>query len=165
MDDKQKLIILGIGNILLQDEGFGVHFVNWFEKRWQLPDDVDIIDGGTLGYVLLDTMSRCERMIIIDVMRLDDEPGSIYRLSREEMESRLPPATTAHEVTFSDVLFKADLMGECPEMVFLCIVPKAYGDMDLEMTPLIRERFPVMERLLLEELAGNDIVPKALNYA
>jgi hydrogenase maturation protease len=165
MDEKKKLIILGIGNILLQDEGFGVHFVNWFEKRWQLPNDAEIIDGGTLGYVLLNIMSNCERMIIIDIMRLDDEPGSIYRFSREEMETHLPPPTTAHEVTFADVLFKADLMGECPEMVFLCIVPKAYGDMDLEMTPLIKEKFPEMERLLLEELAKNDITPKCLDYA
>ncbi|MDD5168991.1 MAG: HyaD/HybD family hydrogenase maturation endopeptidase [Syntrophales bacterium] len=165
MCDYKKLTILGIGNILLKDEGFGVHFVSWFEKRWRLPEDVDIVDGGTLGYVLLDIMSRCERMIIIDIMRLEDEPGSIYRFTREEMESHLPPPTTAHEVTFADVLFKADLMGECPEMVFLCIVPKAYGDLDLEMTPLIREKFPEMERVLLKELAKNDIIAERLDHA
>jgi hydrogenase maturation protease len=165
MDEKKKLIILGIGNILLQDEGFGVHFVHWFETRWQLPDDVDIVDGGTLGYVLLNIMNSCERMIVIDIMRLNDEPGSIYRFSREELESHLPPPTTAHEVTFADVLFKADLMGECPEIVFLCIVPKAYGDLNLEITSLIREKFPAMEALLLEELAKNDIVPERLDYA
>lgn len=165
MEDKKKLTILGLGNILLQDEGFGVHFVSWFEERWRLPETTDIIDGGTLGYVLLNIMSNCERMVVIDVMRLDDEPGSIYRFTREEMESRLPPPTTAHEVTFADVLFKADLMGECPEMVFLCIVPEAIGDLDLQMTPRIREKFPEMERLLLEELAANDITPARIGHA
>ena len=165
MDEKKRLIILGIGNILLQDEGFGVHFVRWFENRWKLPDDAEIIDGGTLGYVLLEIMSRCEKMVIVDIIRLDDEPGSVYRFSRDEMEIHLPPPTTAHEVTFTDVLFKADLMGECPDLVFLCIVPKAYGEMNLDMTPLLQEKFPVVEKLLLEELAKNGIAPERFDHA
>jgi len=165
MDEKKRLIILGIGNILLRDEGFGVHFVRWFEKRWQLPDAVEIIDGGTLGYVLLDIMSRCEKMIVVDVIRLSDEPGSIYRFSRAEMETHLPPPTTAHEVTFADVLFKADLMGECPEMVFLCVVPQSVSEMDLEMSPLMREKVPTMEKLLLQELTQYGITLKRLDDA
>ena len=165
MSDRKKLTILGIGSILLQDEGFGVHFANWFETRWRLPEGVDIVDGGTLGYALLNIMSNCDRMIVIDVMRLAEEPGAIYRFSREEMETHLPPPTTAHEVTFADVLFKAELMGECPEMTFLCIVPKAYQDLNLEMTTLLRGKFPAMEKLLLEELARHDIVPERLTHA
>ena len=64
----------------------------------------------------------------------------------------MPPATSAHEVTFPDVLFKTELMGETPEIIFLCIVPKEYGDMNLQMTPFIEDKFPVMEDLLLQEL-------------
>ncbi|MEN6332336.1 MAG: hydrogenase maturation protease, partial [Smithella sp.] len=111
------------------------------------------IDGGTLGYALLDIVSGCRNLIVIDVIKVDDAPGSIYRFSKEEMEIHLPPPTTAHEVTFPDLLFKVELMDELPEVIFLCIVPAKYGDMNMEMTPLMREKFPAMEKLLLDELS------------
>jgi len=152
MSEKNLVTILGIGNILLADEGFGVHFVDWFSKRYRATDDVRIIDGGTLGYKLLDIICSCKTLIVVDVLKVKDEPGSIYRFNKEEMELHMPPPTSAHEVTFSDVLFKTEMMDESPETIFLCIVPKDYGDMNLDMTPFIRDKFPVMEKLLLQEL-------------
>ena len=152
MMDKNFITILGIGNILLQDEGFGVHFVRWISERYSATDEIKIIDGGTLGYALLDIVSGCRNLIVIDVLKVDDAPGSLYRFNQQEMEIHLPPPTTAHEVTFSDLLFKVELMGESPEVIFLCIVPEKYGDMDMEMTRLMREKFPAMEKMLLAEL-------------
>ena len=81
------------------------------------------------------------------------------------MEIHLPPPTSAHEVTFSDVLFKVELMDESPDVVFLCIVPEKYGDMDLEMTPLMREKFPAMEKLLLEELSRLNVKLETIAHA
>jgi len=153
MADKNLVSILGIGNVLLTDEGFGVHFVRWFSSRYRATDEIKIIDGGTLGYALLDIISSCRNLIVIDVLKVDDTPGSLYRFNKKEMEIHLPPPTSAHEVTFSDVLFKVELMGESPEVVFLCIVPQEYGNMDMEMTPLMRKKFPDMGKLLLDELS------------
>lgn len=153
MTEKNFVTILGIGNILLQDEGFGVHFVRWASERHQFTEEIRIIDGGTLGYALLDIVSSCQNLIVVDVLKVDDAPGSLYRFSKEEMEIHLPPPTTAHEVTFSDLLFKLELMDESPEVIFLCIVPAKYGDMNMEMTPLMREKFPAVETLLLAELS------------
>ncbi|MEN6317292.1 MAG: hydrogenase maturation protease, partial [Syntrophaceae bacterium] len=84
MTDKNFVTILGIGNILLEDEGFGVHFVRWISERYSATDDIRIIDGGTLGYALLDIVSGCRNLIVIDVIKVDDAPGSIYRFSKEE---------------------------------------------------------------------------------
>ena len=151
-EKKEKVTILGIGNILLRDEGFGVHFVSWFSQRYKPSENVSIIDGGTLGYALIDIICSCDNLIVIDVLKAKDIPGSIYRFNTEEMQAHMPPPTTAHEVTFFDVLFKVELMDELPETLFLCIVPQDYGDMNLEMTPLMLEKFPVMEKFLLEEL-------------
>jgi hydrogenase maturation protease len=152
--EEKKITVLGLGNILLRDEGFGVHFVNWFAGKYRVGDDVRILDGGTLGYRLLDTVTSASRLIVIDVIKLHEEPpGAIYRFTHEELKLRMPDPTTAHEVEFPHVLSMAELMDECPEVVFLCIVPEKYGgDMELEMTPLMRESFPKMERLLLKEL-------------
>lgn len=152
MSERNLVTILGIGNILLADEGFGVHFVKWFSERYHATDDVRMVDGGTLGYKLLDIICSCKTLIVVDVLKVTDEPGSIYRFKKEEMELHMPPPTSAHEVTFSDVLFKTEMMDESPETIFLCIVPKEYGDMNLEMTPFIKDKFPVMEKLLLQEL-------------
>lgn len=150
--DRHYLTIMGVGNILLADEGFGVHFVRRLEEGFTFPDGVRLIDGGVLAYTLLDEICSCKHLIVIDAIKLTDLPGSIYRFTREELETRLPPPTSAHEVAFPDVLFKAELLGELPEVIFLCVIPEQYKEMDLEMTPLMTERLPDMEKLLLQEL-------------
>jgi hydrogenase maturation protease len=150
--DRHYLTIMGVGNILLADEGFGVHFVRRLEEEYTFPDGVRLIDGGVLAYTLLDAICSCEHLIVIDAIKLTDLPGSLYRFTREELETRMPPPTSAHEVAFPDVLFKAELLGELPEVTFLCIIPQQYEEMSLEMTPLMTERLPDMERLLFEEL-------------
>jgi len=152
MSKRNFLTILGIGNILMGDEGFGIHFARWFSKHYRTNDDVRIIDGGTLGYALLDIICSCDNLIIIDVLKVQDTPGSIYRFNKEEMELHMPPPTTAHEVTFPDVLFKAELIGEAPDTVFLCIVPHNYKDLRMEMSPFLYDKFDVMEKFLLVEL-------------
>ena len=152
-EKKEKVTILGVGNILLRDEGFGVHFISWFSERYKPSEDVSIIDGGTLGYALIDIICSCENLIVIDVLKAKDTPGSIYRFNTQEMQAHMLPPTTAHEVTFFDVLFKVELMDELPQTIFLCIVPQDYGNMNMEMTPVMREKFPVIEKLLLAELS------------
>jgi len=160
-----KVTILGLGNILLGDEGFGVHFIRWLGERYRVPDCVELMDGGTLGYVLLDIVCSCDHLIVVDCIKIDDEPGSLYRFTREEMEIHMPPPTSAHEVEFSDVLFKAELMGEAPEITFLCVVPERYGDLELEMTATVKERFPDVARLLAEELFRRRIVLEPRDHA
>ena len=153
MADTKQITVLGLGNILLKDEGFGVHFIKWFLERHDFKDSVRILDGGTLGYRLLDIVTSSSYLIAVDVIKLDEEPGAMYRFTQEEMMLRMPDPTTAHEVEFPDVLSMADLMGELPEVIFLCIIPESYGTMELEMTPKMTEAFPAMETLLLQELA------------
>jgi len=144
------------------DEGFGVHFVRWFSGRRRASQDLQMVDGGTLGNALLNVICNCDHLIVVDVLKAPDSPGSLYRFTKAEMELRLPPPTSAHEVTFPDVLFKAELLGESPETVFLCIVPFCYGDLKLEMTPLLYNKFLDMENLLLAELNKLEINPEAL---
>jgi len=163
--EKRFLTILGLGNILLQDEGFGVHFIRWFSEKYRLPEQVDIVDGGTLGYILLDTLARCRHLIVIDVIKLKDLPGSLYRFTQEEMEIHMPPPTSAHEVKFADVICKAELLGELPEMTFLCIVPEKYGELEMELTQAVKEKFPDMEKLLLQELSVHGINPNRIDHA
>ena len=88
-EKKEKVTILGIGNILLTDEGFGVHFVRWFSTRHRATDKIRMIDGGTLGYGLLDIICSCRSLIVIDVLKVKDMSGSLYRFNKQEMEIHL----------------------------------------------------------------------------
>ncbi|MDR0476429.1 MAG: hydrogenase maturation protease [Desulfobulbaceae bacterium] len=152
--ERKYLTVLGLGNILMADEGFGVHFVRWFTERHpNVPPNVLLMDGGTLGYALLDTIGNCDHLIVIDVLKLTDTPGNLYRCTREEIQDHLPPPTSVHEVKFADVMCKADMLGEMPDTVFLCIVPEQYQEMDLDLTPVLRDKFPVVEQALLKEMA------------
>jgi hydrogenase maturation protease len=159
MNGNKFITVLGLGNILLKDEGFGVHFINWFTQRHDLGDAVRILDGGTLGYRLLEIVASSSYLIAIDCIKLSEEPGAIYRFTQEQMRLKMPDPTTAHEVEFPDVLSMAELMDELPEVIFLCIVPEIYGIMELDMTPKMISAFPTMERLLLQELEKLGIKP------
>jgi len=161
--DKQPITILGLGNILMKDEGFGVHFLRWVENRWLFPDAVELVEGGVMAYALLGPVCGCEHLIVVDVLKFDAEPGAIYRFTLAEIETKLPPPTSAHEVQFLDVLCKAEMLEEAPEVVFLCIVPVDFRDMDMEMSPLMREKFPVMEELMMQELALHGIHPEKIH--
>jgi len=165
MPDRNCVTILGVGNILLADEGFGVHFVKWLNTRYRPDDRIRLVDGGTLGYALIDIICSCDHLIVIDVLKAKDTPGSVYRFNTDEMQAHMPPPTTAHEVTFFDVLFKVELMDELPETVFLCIVPQDYGAMNLEMTEVMRDKFPVMEELLFAELSRLNVALERLTCA
>jgi hydrogenase maturation protease len=164
-EKKEKITILGVGNILLADEGFGVHFVRWLSQRYKPLESVKMFDGGTLGYALIDIICSCDNLIVIDVLKAKDTPGSIYRFNTQEMQAHMPPPTTAHEVTFFDVLFKVELMDELPETLFLCIVPQDYGEMNLEMTVMMRDKFPVMEKFLLAELSKLNVTLERIENA
>jgi hydrogenase maturation protease len=73
--------------------------------------------------------------------------------------------TSAHEVSFQDVLCKVELIDELPDVIFLCIVPYEYKDMGLELTPLMQEKFPEVEKLLLQELSRYGIKPLKIHNA
>ncbi len=161
-----RITILGLGNTLLRDEGFGVHFLEEINQKYHFPENVKLIDGGTLGYGLLDTVSSCDKLLVVDIIKSEDRPGTLYRFTQAEMELRLPTPTSAHEVEFFDVLSKAEMMAALPETIFLCIAPQDYGgEMDMVMSPVMFAAFPAMEKLLLRELSAWQVcpIPKEVN--
>ncbi|HDS15520.1 MAG TPA: hydrogenase maturation protease [Proteobacteria bacterium] len=161
-----RTTILGLGNTLLGDEGFGVFFLQKLVDKYDFPETVQLVDGGTLGYGLLDTISACERLLVIDIIKSGDRPGSLYRFTRAEMELRLPPPTSAHEVEFLDVLYKAEMMGRLPETVFLCITPEKYGgQMEIGLTPAMYEAFPAMEKIFFQQLSHWQLTVQAKKSA
>ena len=149
---KYKLTILGLGNILCRDEGFGVHFIRQFMERHTFVENVNVVDGGTLGYMLMDTICETENLVVIDTVKSDDKPGSIYRFHPDAIPTHLHYNVSAHEVEFLDLLVKAEMMGELPTTTFIAVVPENIEEEGLEMTETVRNAFPQIEKLVLKEM-------------
>lgn len=142
--NSRKKGILGIGNILLKDEGFGVHVVRYLEENFKIPDEVEVLDGGTSGMALSDFIKGLNHLLIIDVVRLEDSPGTLKEFSLKELmllsdSFRMSP----HQVGILDVLSLLNIEGSLPEKVdFLCVVPRDLGTglgLSKELEPLVPE--------------------------
>jgi hydrogenase maturation protease len=131
-----------------------VHFIRWIGQRYAFDDSLRIVDGGTLGYRLLDTVCSSKRIIAVDVIKTRTSPDRCTASAGRSSSCAWPEPTSAHEVEYLDVLCQAEIMGELPEVTFLCVVPERYGDMSLHMTGRMAHAFPAVEELLLQELGG-----------
>jgi hydrogenase maturation protease len=146
-----KIVILGVGNLLLSDEGVGVHIANELLKM-NLPPDVSVIEGGTDGFRLLNIMTEADRLIIIDAVKGDAPPGSIYRFDIGEVQNS-PSGfkTSVHQIGILEVLDLSELIGKTPHTTVIGIEPKSL-DMGMELSSEIKAKIPRIIELILEEL-------------
>ena len=115
-----RTLVLGIGNILWADEGFGVRAVEAFDKRFRTPDGVTVLDGGTQGLYLVQHVADADRLIVFDAIDYGLEPGTLKLVEGDEV----PKFTGAkkmslHQTGFQEVLSAADLLGKYPRDVAL----------------------------------------------
>lgn len=151
MFDPKPILILGIGNILLKDEGVGVHTAKRMMEM-DLPPDVEVMDGGTMGMNLLYYIEGRKKVIVIDTVLVGDPPGTIYRFTDESLAHNKPALRTAHGVDFTDVIKTAEFLGTKPEeIVFIGIQPESL-DEGIEMTPTIEKRVPTLIKMVMREL-------------
>ncbi|MCL6471807.1 MAG: HyaD/HybD family hydrogenase maturation endopeptidase [Firmicutes bacterium] len=148
---RNEVLVLGVGNILLKDEGIGVHVVKAMQDV-QLPDSVTLFDGGAGGIDLLEQIERADRLIIIDAIDAGDEPGTVFRFKPDEVKALLDEhKTSLHQVDLYDTLKLAKFIGCYPETVIIGIQPKeiAWGT---EPTPDISAQIPRVIDLVTREI-------------
>lgn len=98
------IVLLGVGNILLTDEGFGVHVVNQLREDYVFNPPITILDGGTMGMELLTYMRGMTKLLLVDAINGGDAPGTVYEFPYEEMNSYFTEAISVHEVGMQDIL-------------------------------------------------------------
>ena len=146
-----SILVLGVGNILLSDEGVGVRVVEAI-KEMKLPDDVELLDGGTGAFDLLNVMADREKVIIIDAVKGGGEPGTIYRLSPEDIRMKKQHLTSVHQMSLPDTLAIAKISGCAPrDVVIYGIEPKRL-DWGLELSPEVAAVVPRVMELIVREL-------------
>ncbi len=146
-----NIVILGVGNLLLSDEGVGVHVANELMKK-NLPPGVSVVEGGTDGFLLLNIITEADRLIVIDAVKGNAVPGSIYRFDIGEV--RNCPAgfkTSVHQIGILEVLDLSELVGKTPHTTVIGIEPKSL-EMGMELSPEIKAKIPRIIELILNEL-------------
>ena len=129
MNDNNKIVVIGIGNLLLMDEGVGVHTINELE-RYDLPNNVEIYDGGTGGFKLIDLMHNTKKVIFIDAVDIDKAPGTITIFKSKDVCSQYPKKKySLHDTDLLEVIKMTELLDNPPEIEIVGIQPKTinYG--------------------------------------
>jgi hydrogenase maturation protease len=147
----KNIVILCVGNLLLSDEGVGVHVAHELIKTF-LPPNVSIVEGGTDGFRLIDIITEADRLIVVDAVRGGAEPGSLYRFDIDDV--RHSPAgfkTSVHQIGILEVIDLSELIGKKPHTTVIGIEPKSLA-MSMELTPEIRDRIPRIIEMVREEI-------------
>lgn len=159
-----RVVVLGVGNVLMSDEGVGVHAVEALANGYDVPDEVEIIDGGTSGMDCLDRIADADLLLIADCMRSKDKtPGTITRLEDGQIDAWFKTKISPHQVGLSDVLAACNFHGMAPKRVVLLGVQPASFDTSMELTPAIAAVLPdLLGRMIAEiEAMGVTLARKA----
>ncbi|MDX1393529.1 MAG: HyaD/HybD family hydrogenase maturation endopeptidase [Gemmatimonadota bacterium] len=137
-------LVLGVGSPLMADDGLGVEAVGTLSARWEESADLHFVDGGVWGMLVMPHIDAADRLLIIDVIRTGDEPGTLIRLERDEIPLHLRTKLSPHQIDLSEVLALAELRGTFPpEAVALGIEParvEAYEG----LSPPVRKTVPAL---------------------
>lgn len=148
---RPKILILGIGNILLADEGVGVHVINYLRRQY-IPDDVEILDGGTAGADLIEQICGRQKIIVIDAMYTGHRPGTIMRFNPQTLKPADAPQLSLHSLDLPQTLAMADLLGCPPQDVIIFGIQPEKIECSMELTPVIRAAVPEAAELILNEI-------------
>lgn len=147
-----KASIIGLGNILLKDEGVGVHVANAIRGRFSFSPEVEIIDGGTLGLDLLHFFEGRDAVLILDAVDFKKEPGYVGIIDNDDIPSALFAKLSVHHIGLSDVLFAAKLLDFTPAKLRLIGVQPQSLDVGLAMTECISGKMDQLIDLVIRTL-------------
>ena len=153
LNGKIKTLILGIGNTLMGDEGIGVHIVNSLEKT-ALPENVELLDGGTGSFLLLEPMQSAEKVILIDASIDGAKAGTVRRL-QPRFSKDYPQTLTVHDIGLKDLIDAFYLMGKTPDVTLFAVSISELQDLTTEMSPELNSIIPKVGQMILDEV-GND---------
>lgn len=157
MDTNKRIGILGLGNLLLCDEGFGVHFINYLNDNYEIPENFSVLDGGTAGIMLAPFMEDVDILFVIDTVALQAEPGSIHCFTDEDVRAgNIQFRMSPHQVGLLEILELSKLREKAPEKTeMITVVP---GDLSLktELSETLRPKIPEVMDILLTSLSAHN---------
>ncbi len=157
--DSRRTLVLGIGNVLMGDEGVGVEVVRRLQES-PLPPGVECLEGGTGSFALLGPMREAGRILLVDAAADGGPPGTIRRLA-PRFSRDYPRSLTAHDIGLKDLLDAFHLMGEPPDVVLFAITVRPPEDPGLGLSPAVAAAVPEVVHSILRELRSGAALPPA----
>jgi hydrogenase maturation protease len=146
-DKSNSILVMGVGNYLMGDEGIGVHIIQEMSKI-QFPGYVDILDGGTGGFLLLNCFEAYKTIIFIDAT-MDGKPAGTISLIRPKFASDFPSALSVHDVGLKDMIEAVYLMDHIPDIHLFTVSIEELNPMTIELNESVRDSIPkVIENIL-----------------
>lgn len=145
------LLVLGLGNVLLEDDGVGAAAVAALLERYDAPAGARVLDGGTLGLSLLPYLESADALILVDAVRTEEPPGSILRLDGDEVMPAVATRLSPHQVGVADLLDGARWLGRYPNrVVLLGLVPESM-ELAVRLSPRVRAALPTLVERIVDE--------------
>lgn len=147
-----RILVLGVGNTLMCDDGVGIHAVQSLADGYELPANVRVVDGGVAGLGLLGEIAAADFLIIVDAVKWGGTPGSIHRLGQENLLPHRGPFISAHEVGIAELLAAAEFSGCLPQTEILGVEPLVMETVGLELSSPLRCALPQVVTAIIERL-------------
>ncbi|MRR51874.1 MAG: HyaD/HybD family hydrogenase maturation endopeptidase [Rhodocyclaceae bacterium] len=157
-----RTVILGVGNILLTDEGIGVRVIETLQQRYRFPPDVEVVDGGTAGMELLETLEHADNLIIVDAVRVGQPPGTVVRMAGDEVPVFFRTKISPHQIGISDLMAALYFRDASPKnMVVIGFQAVDLSD-GMKLSPQAAAKVDYMATRVVGELANLGITVEAL---
>jgi hydrogenase maturation protease len=148
-DKSNSILIMGVGNYLMGDEGIGVHIIQEMAKM-ELPEYIDILDGGTGGFLLLSCFESYPTIIFVDAT-MDGRPPGTISLIRPKFASDFPSALSVHDVGLKDMIEAVYLMEHVPDIHLFTVSIDEIKPMTLELSQKVKDSIPELIDQILEQ--------------
>lgn len=155
-----RVLILGVGNVMMGDEGFGVRVARDLIQRFTFPADVEVVDGGTGGLALLPLIRATDNLLVIDAIDAGAEPGSIFLFNASELEEREKTKISLHDMGIIDVVNTACLLGSCPPTTIIGVQPGSMDEFGSGLSHIVNNRVERVVELVLEYLESHNLSPQ-----
>ncbi|MGM0518278.1 MAG: HyaD/HybD family hydrogenase maturation endopeptidase [Campylobacterota bacterium] len=159
----KKNIIVGVGNMLFKDEGVGIYASEFLKQNYEFDGDLEIIDGGTLGFKLMSYFQEYENVIILDTVSIEDNTGEIFRLPSDVLLGLGNYRKTAHEVEIVEMLEICSVLESHANVTILGIIPEDIESVEIGLTKTIEDRFEEFIKNAIKEVESLNIKAKKVN--
>ncbi len=159
------ITVMGVGNTLMSDEGFGPQLIDYMQANFTMPPEVNLMDGGTSGIYLAPTVEDSRRLLVIDILAMDGNPGEIHQINGADIRGAgLQLRMSPHQVGLLEIIDICRLRGKVPEEIkFIGIIP-AKVELGLELSPTLQNRLNDVSKLVIkqiEEWSNARVIPSS----
>ncbi|MBY6188388.1 HyaD/HybD family hydrogenase maturation endopeptidase [Marinobacter hydrocarbonoclasticus] len=156
----QKILVLGIGNVLYADEGIGVHLLQYLQQKYRFdgPHQLDFVDGGTLAHALIPLIAPYDQLLVIDTVHsTEGQIGNVYFFDFDKVPHHIDFQGSAHEVEMLQTLNMMEMVGDRPPTHILGVIPEVLEAMSFELSDRVVNAVALMEQAFVDHLASQGI--------